>query len=81
MGTLDFARYDAVIVPDLNSDYIVSLSFLEKSKDIWNPAITGSIIVIGGDPVNHISTVGAGILIRNAIRFAAAGHSSQETTG
>jgi hypothetical protein len=47
MSTLDFARYDAVVVPDLNSDYISSLDFLEKSKDIWSPAITGNIIVIG----------------------------------
>lgn len=47
MSTLDFARYDAVVVPDLNSGSIISLDFLEKSKDIWSPAITGSIIVIG----------------------------------
>jgi hypothetical protein len=47
MSTLDFARYDAVVVPDPNSGSIISLDFLEKSKDIWSPAITGSIIVIG----------------------------------
>lgn len=47
MSTLDFTRYDAVVVPDLNADSLISLDFLEKSKDIWSPAITGSIIVIG----------------------------------
>ncbi|KAF2623743.1 hypothetical protein BU25DRAFT_461825 [Macroventuria anomochaeta] len=81
MTTLDFARYDAVVVPDLNTDYITSLKFLEDSKDAWSPAITGSMIIIGGDPVNHFSTGGASTLISNAIRFATVGHSSQETTG
>lgn len=47
MSTVDFALYDAVIVPDLNTDYITSLDFLNKSKDIWSPAITGNIIIIG----------------------------------
>jgi hypothetical protein len=47
MTTVDFARYDAIVVPDLNSDYLTSLDFLEESKDIWSPAITGSIIIIG----------------------------------
>lgn len=47
MTTLDFARYDSIVVPDLNSDYLSSLDFLEQSKDVWSPAITGNIIVIG----------------------------------
>ena len=101
MTTLDFARYDAVVVPNLNTDYIISLKFLEDSKEVWSPAITGSIIVVGmkalvvqklskgkdklmklgGDPVNHLSNNGAGILISSAVRFAAEGHLSQETTG
>ncbi|KAF1926378.1 uncharacterized protein M421DRAFT_67576 [Didymella exigua CBS 183.55] len=81
MTTLDFAGYDAIVVPDLNTDSLTSLDFLEKSKDVWSPAITGNIIVIGGDPVNHISNVGAGILISNAVRFAATGRSSPSTTG
>ncbi|KAJ4370821.1 hypothetical protein N0V86_008514 [Didymella sp. IMI 355093] len=86
MTTVDFARYDAIVVPDLNSDYLTSLDFLENSKDVWSLAVTGSIIIIGkleqrGDPANHISTVGAGILISNAIRFAATSHQSQESTG
>lgn len=47
MSTVNFTRFDAVVVPDLSADSISSLDFLEKSKDIWSPAITGNIIVIG----------------------------------
>lgn len=35
----------------------------------------------GGDPVNHISTGGARILISNAVRFAASSRLSPRTTG
>lgn len=47
MTTLDFARYDAVVVPDINTDYLVSFDFLNQSKSVWSPAMTGNMIIIG----------------------------------
>jgi hypothetical protein len=49
MTTADFAKFKAIIVPDPDCVYAESLQidFLEKSTDVWGPAVEGNIILIG----------------------------------
>jgi hypothetical protein len=48
MTSADFAKYKAIVMGDpycLSSD--TGVSVLVDTKDIWGPAVTGNIIVIG----------------------------------
>ncbi|RDW59063.1 hypothetical protein BP5796_11987 [Coleophoma crateriformis] len=76
MTTADFAQYKAIVISDPDgTDDPTLYAFLDDTKDVWGPAVTGNIILIGTDPSNHenLGTEGAGVLIDNAVSFAAAG--------
>lgn len=47
MTTADFAKFKALVIPDPRCGSVGSVKFLEDSKDVWSPAITGNIILIG----------------------------------
>ncbi|OIW26438.1 hypothetical protein CONLIGDRAFT_706721 [Coniochaeta ligniaria NRRL 30616] len=72
--TADFAKYKAIIVPDPNCGTIDKIKFLDDTKAVWSPAVTGNMILIGTDPTYHsASRSGAIDLIDDSIRFAASG--------
>jgi hypothetical protein len=74
--TEDFATYDAIVVGDPacdpyeNPDYMATV---QATRDVWSPAVTGNVIVIGSDPMYHQRRQGAVDLTRNAMDFAASG--------
>ncbi|MCI5147007.1 MAG: hypothetical protein D3923_16165, partial [Candidatus Electrothrix sp. AR3] len=91
MTTEDFAAYDALIFGD---PYCLetppdSMFLVDLTTDIWTPAVTGNVIVIGADPywhsVAHTDTAsyiapvpGALTLMERGIAFAAA---NEDATG
>jgi hypothetical protein len=57
MGTNDFAAFKAIILADNYGDSDLSdIQFLEDTKAIWSPAVTGNMIIIGNchRPINSI---------------------------
>ncbi|KAF2188621.1 hypothetical protein K469DRAFT_565724 [Zopfia rhizophila CBS 207.26] len=74
MTTEDFAKFKAIVIPDPNCVRNVNrIQFLEDTKSVWSPAVTGNIILIGTDPTFHFTQGKAKTLIDNSIKFAAAG--------
>jgi cysteine-rich repeat protein len=75
MTTADFAKYKAIVLADPDCEYDPSgLQFAVDTKDVWSPAVTGNIVLIGTDPTFHSSSEpGAVTLIDNSIKFAASG--------
>lgn len=48
MVTTDFAAFKAIIVADNFGDSsIADIQFLDDTKAVWSPAVTGNIILIG----------------------------------
>lgn len=75
MTTAEFAQYKAIIIPDPSCGPLSKIDFLDSTKSVWSPAITGNIILIGTDPVYHAPvTSGALTLIDDGVRFATAGN-------
>jgi len=75
MTTDDFAKYKAIIIPDPNCGGLDRIDFLDDTKAVWSPAVTGNMILIGTDPTYHSSTrPGAISLIDDGVKFAAAGN-------
>ncbi|KAF2796668.1 hypothetical protein K505DRAFT_237150, partial [Melanomma pulvis-pyrius CBS 109.77] len=70
MTTADFAKFKALVIPDPRCGSVSSVKFLEDSKDVWSPAITGNIILIG---MVVMFQALEDTLIDNSIKFAAAG--------
>ena len=50
MTTADFASYKAIIISDPNCGTLDQIQFLEDTKNVWSPAVTGNMIVIGKRP-------------------------------
>lgn len=73
MTTVDFAQYKAIIISDPDCGSLDTIKFLEDTRNVWSPAVTGNIVLIGTDPTYHFSRDGAQTLIDNSIKFAAAG--------
>jgi hypothetical protein len=46
MGTSDFKAFKAIILAD-NYGASTGIQFLEDTKKVWSPAVTGNMIVIG----------------------------------
>jgi hypothetical protein len=70
----DFAQYKAIILGDPQcSGDLVSVAAADANKNVWGPAVTGNVIIIGADPSYHaaLSVPGALQLIYNGIKFAA----------
>ena len=69
--TADFKTYKAIIIPDLKASSLPAI--VANTKGTWGPAVTGNILVIGGDPEYHsiAGKPGATTLMYNGINFAA----------
>jgi uncharacterized repeat protein (TIGR01451 family) len=68
--TDDFKTYKAIDLPD-NFCQGPSQTAID-SRTVWAPAVTGNILIVGGDPELHSgSRAGAVALVKNGIGFAA----------
>lgn len=78
MTTADFAQYKAIVLADPNCGNLSMIDFLEDTKTVWSPAVTGNIILIGTDPGYHATVdpiaAGAMQLIDDGVNFATAGN-------
>jgi uncharacterized repeat protein (TIGR01451 family)/MYXO-CTERM domain-containing protein len=70
--TADFATYKAIVLPDNYCDGPSSTAL--DSAAVWAPAVTGNVLLIGGDPELHSGGAPGGptSLLTNGIGFAAA---------
>ncbi|KAK5662579.1 hypothetical protein OQA88_8492 [Cercophora sp. LCS_1] len=82
MTTADFAQYKAVIIPDcLCNTSLKTIQFLDDTKRVWSPAVTGNMVLIGTDPSFHAkwyNLAGAFAMMQDGIRHVAA---SKKGTG
>lgn len=76
MTTADFAQYKAIIVPDcLCNTSVTTIKFLDDTKRVWSPAVTGNMVLIGTDPSFHAkwyNLPGAFAMMQDSIRHVAA---------
>jgi len=77
MTGADFAAYDALVIGDPTCETCVSC-YVQAAVDtaaVWGPVLSGNVIIIGSDPVYHV-TYGPGAgparLIKQGIAFAVA---------
>lgn len=71
-STEDFAGYKAIVLGDPTcSAGLGSIQAAIDNRDVWGPAITGNVLVLGTDPVFHQGLAGAVKLIKQGIEFAA----------
>ena len=49
----DFASYAAIVLGDPTCKGIGSFAAAEANTDVWGPALTGNIVLIGTDPTWH----------------------------
>jgi len=47
MTTEDFSKFKAIVIGDPNCGSLSQIDFLEETKAVWSPAVTGNIILIG----------------------------------
>ncbi|KAJ4418315.1 hypothetical protein N0V85_001479 [Neurospora sp. IMI 360204] len=78
MTTADFAKYKAIIVPDcLCNTSLSTIKFLDDTKKVWSPAVTGNMILIGTDPSFHakwFGLPGAYAMMKDAISHVTLGN-------
>jgi hypothetical protein len=56
MTTVDFTKFKAIIMSDPScGGGTDSIKFLDDSKAVWSPAITGNMILIGNTHNQHCS--------------------------
>ena len=63
----DFSTYRALILGDQGCGG--SITAAEANKAVWGPVVNGNVIIIGTDPVFHVSQ-GGGTLTDGGIKFA-----------
>jgi VCBS repeat-containing protein len=52
MTTADFARYDAIVLGDKGCVHdMAGVAPAVANRDVWGPAVTGNVIIVGTDPV------------------------------
>ncbi|KAK0713027.1 hypothetical protein B0T26DRAFT_677416 [Lasiosphaeria miniovina] len=77
MTTADFAKYKAIIVPDcLCNTSLSTIKFLDDTKGVWSPAVTGNMVLIGTDPSFHAKYYhlpGALAMMQDSISLVTAG--------
>ncbi|KAK0649486.1 hypothetical protein B0T16DRAFT_389526 [Cercophora newfieldiana] len=77
MTTADFAKYKAIIVPDcMCNTSLNTIKFLDDTKRVWSPAVTGNMVIIGTDPSFHakwFNLPGAFAMMQDAISLVATG--------
>ena len=69
-STADFATYKSLDTGDATCDY-GNFNATALTTDIWGPAVTGNVIIVGTDSVYHQSQ-GGDALTNGAVKFAAA---------
>ncbi|KAK4444952.1 hypothetical protein QBC34DRAFT_384702 [Podospora aff. communis PSN243] len=78
MTTADFAKYKAIIIPDcMCNSSLSTIKFLNDTKRVWSPAVTGNMVIIGTDPSFHAKWYklpGAYAMMRDAISLVATGN-------
>jgi hypothetical protein len=52
LTTAEFAEYEAIVIADPNCGSVSQIEFLEESKSVWSPAVTGNVILIGTSSSN-----------------------------
>jgi hypothetical protein len=70
-----FAKFQLLVIGDAACNFdINSISGAVNSESTWAPAISGSILIIGTDPVYHYfgGHIGAGKLINQGLAYAGA---------
>jgi hypothetical protein len=67
MTTAQFAAYDALVLGDPTCGAISPAA--EANALVWGAAVNGNVIVIGSDPVYHLSQ-GGGTLTNSGVAFA-----------
>jgi hypothetical protein len=73
MTTADFASYRAIIFADGMCSGNSSFKAAIANQDVWAPAITGNVIVMGNHPgTSALSTTTAQDFVQNALQFVAA---------
>lgn len=71
MSAADFASYRALVLGDPTCVYGTSpVAAADANRGTWGPVVNGNVIVIGTDPVYHSYISGAGVLIKNGVKFA-----------
>ncbi|KAK4192255.1 hypothetical protein QBC35DRAFT_244689 [Podospora australis] len=77
MTTSDFAKYKAIIVPDcLCNTSLNTIKFLDDTKKVWSPAVTGNMVLIGTDPSYHArwyNLSGAYAMMKDSIALVSTG--------
>ncbi|KAK4178505.1 hypothetical protein QBC36DRAFT_156122, partial [Triangularia setosa] len=77
MTTADFAKYKSIIIPDcICNTSLSTIKFLDNTKKVWSPAVTGNMVLIGTDPSYHskwYKLAGASAMIRDSIGLASTG--------
>lgn len=73
MTTADFASYKAIIFADGMCSGNSSFKAAIANQDVWGPAITGNVIVMGNHPgTSALSATAAQDFVQNALQFAGA---------
>lgn len=55
MSTADFASYEGIILGDPTCSGTGAFQPAIDNVDVWSPAINGNVILVGTDPVYHLS--------------------------
>jgi hypothetical protein len=77
MKAADFASYRAIVFADGMCSGNSSLKAAIANQDVWGPAVTGNVIVMGDHPgTSALSTTAAQDFIQNALVFAGAAGST-----
>lgn len=73
MTTADFASYREIVFADGMCSGSATPNAALANQDVWGPAVTGNVIVIGNHPGEiALVTPTAGDFVQNALRFAGA---------
>lgn len=73
MTTADFASYRAIIFADGMCSGNSSFKAAIANQDVWAPAVTGNVIVMGNHPgTSALSATAAQDFVQNALQFAGA---------
>ncbi|MFT4036473.1 MAG: PKD domain-containing protein [Patulibacter sp.] len=65
----DFAQYRAIIIGDTGYTPASAYDAAVDTVGVWGPAVSGNVVVIGTDPVDHYSYGGKDV-INNGIAYA-----------
>ena len=70
--TADFAAFDAIVIGGSAMGDVNIWNVADGSKNIWSPAVTGNIVIIGSDPEEHApANPSPKRYVQQAILFAA----------